>query len=289
MRNTFKVLGLLALLALFSADVRAKPQRIVSLNLCVDQILIDLVPKERIAALSFLATDKAMSAVADRAHNYRRVRGSAENVLATKPDLIIAGTYSTPATRNLLQRLGKRVVVVGQPSDIQGIRALIDQLAALVGEPERGRALISAFDRRLGAITARVPSPRTNETRHPSALSIQVNSIVSMPGTLVDDAIRMAGLRNLGGDLDAGPTGRVPLETIVLNPPDIVVFANTPDDFQTVLGDNLRHPALAAVAGEKPVVTLPMWSTLCGTPYVATAVSRLVEAHRALVENKDRP
>ena len=48
---------LLALMPATIAVAGPPPQRIVSLNLCVDQILVDLVALGRIAALSHLAAD----------------------------------------------------------------------------------------------------------------------------------------------------------------------------------------------------------------------------------------
>ena len=68
------------------AGCRARPmacrQRIVSLNLCADQILVDLVPRERIAAVSHLAADPWSSAVAEKARGIPWTRGKAEEVLA---------------------------------------------------------------------------------------------------------------------------------------------------------------------------------------------------------------
>jgi len=270
--------------------VAAKPQRIVALNLCVDQILIDLVAKERIAALSFLATDRAMSAVAQRAQAYPRVRGAAEGVVALNPDLVIAGSYSTPATRSLLKRLGKRVAVVKQPATIDGVRGLITNLAALVGEPQRGHQMISDFDQRLGDAMGPKGAKRSPPDRaKPTALAVQVNSIVSVSGTLLDDALRLAGLKNSARELVRGRSGRVPLELIVQQPPDVLVLANAPEDFKTVLADNLRHPVLAEITKHRPVVSLPMWTTLCGTPYVATAVERLVSGRRAYEQQGETP
>lgn len=257
-----------------------KPQRIVSLNLCVDQILIDLVDKKRIAALSFLATDQAMSAVADRAENFPRVRGSAEGVLSHNPDLVIAGAYSTPATRNLLQRLGRRVEVVQQPTTVGGVRELILKLAGLVGAPQRGREMVAAFDKKLQDAAKLIPRAGNTDAELPSALAIHVNSIVSMPNTLLDDALSRAGFRNAAQDMTSASSGRVSLEALVRHPPDVLVFANTPSDFRTVLADNLHHPVLKSLSRGRPVVTLPMWATLCGTPYVATAVDRLSAARQ---------
>ncbi len=272
---------MISISSLSAGGAVANPQRIVSLNLCVDQILIDLVAKKRIAALSFLATDRAMSAIAERARSYPRVRGSAEGVLALDPDLVIAGSYSTLATRSLLQRLGKRVVVVKQPATIDGVRGLITRLADLVGAPQRGQEMIAAFDKRLQAATSMVSPSNRPAARQTTVLAVQVNSIVSMPNSLLGDALQRAGLKNTASDLVRGRSGRVPLEMIVSHPPDVLVLANAPEDFKTVLADNLRHPVIAGLTKNRPVVSLPMWATLCGTPYVATAVERLVAARRA--------
>src|SRR3546814_12478291 len=54
------------------------PQRVVSLNLCVDQYLLALADREQIAALTTFATDPAMSAAAERAAGIPQIRGAAE-------------------------------------------------------------------------------------------------------------------------------------------------------------------------------------------------------------------
>ena len=45
------------------AQAASKPTRIVSLDLCADQLLIELVERERIAAVTFLADDPSTSAI----------------------------------------------------------------------------------------------------------------------------------------------------------------------------------------------------------------------------------
>ena len=54
--------AILLILALcWSGMAQAKPQRIVSLNLCTDQLLLQLVEPERIAALTYLSDDPRQS------------------------------------------------------------------------------------------------------------------------------------------------------------------------------------------------------------------------------------
>lgn len=259
-----------------AAAVGATPKRIVSLNLCVDQILLDLVPRERIAGLSFLASDPSMSRRHREAIGIPPVRGSAEEVLALDPDLVLAGEWTTPATVDLLRRLGRRVEVVPLASSFSGIRDTVSRIADAAGASARGREIVATFDRRLEAL--RSASGRSE--RRPTAVAMQVNSIAAGPGSLVDEILRAAGFDNLTARVARSPQGRLPLESLLADPPDLVVLANAESDFRTVLADNLRHPAFLALAKRRPSLHLPMSEWLCGTPSILDSVA-LLEAQRS--------
>lgn len=254
------------------------PQRIVSLTVCTDQLLLDLVPRSRIAAVSYLATDPTLSLMVEEARGLKGVRGLAEEVLAVDPDLIIAQEYSTTATVNLLRRLKYHVVLVPLATDFNGLRRGIRIIAQAVGEEAHGEELIAEFDQRLAAARPKGPG-------RPTAVAYQVNSLASGPGSLVDAALRVAGFHNVARDRSLGPGGRLPLEAIVADPPDLVVLANSPDEFRSTVGDNLRHPAFADVIANRPhmQIAMPLW--LCATPKIAEAVEELAVMRRALLKS----
>lgn len=257
-----------------------RPSRIVSLNLCTDQILLDLVPRERIKGLSFLARDPSMSMLHREADGIPVVKGSAEEVLALDPDLILAGEFTTAATVDLLRRLGRRVEIVPMATTFEGIRAVIRQMARLTDADARGTELVKAFDERLAAVAAgQEPGPRLR------AVAFQVNSLASGPGSLVDDVLQSAGFDNLARTARLGPGGRLPLESLIGDPPDVIVRANAARDFRTVLGDNLRHPAFKALEATRPSIHMPMSEWLCGTTRIVQAVERLAGA-RAMIARR---
>ncbi len=258
----------------------APPQRIVSLNLCVDQILVDLVPPERIAAVTHLAADASVSAAPEKLARFSATRGAAEDVLARDPDLIIAGVYTTPATVDLLRRLGRRIVVVPLPDTIAGIRDLIGMIAGAVEEPAAGRSLIAAMDARLAATR---PGTLRATAARPSALIYQVNNYVTGGGSLFDEALDRAGFRNAGRDVIRLASGRTSLEFIIATPPDVIVLASQPDAYASVVGDNLRHPALTQRLAQTPNIVLPWSLSLCGTHHIATAVETLAAARKAVL------
>ena len=256
-------------LAPAAAKGDALPKRIVSLNLCTDQILVDLVPRQRIAAVSHLAADPLVSAVAEKARGIPWTRGEAEVVLSYAPDLVIAGEYTTPATVALLERLGLKVMKVPLASDIAGLRAVTYQIADAVGARDAADALLAEFDRRLRAVTVpHVPNM-------PTAVVYQVNGLAAGPGSLADSVLRAAGLRNLASELGLGPGGQLALEALVAKPPDLIILSGPVDEYRAAIADNLRHPALAAIMRAHASVTLPWRLWLCATPHLADAIERL--------------
>lgn len=274
LRRIGAVSAILASLAM--PCLAASPQRIVSLNLCADQILVDLVAPSRIAALSYLAADPRVSPIAERARNLPLTRGEGEAVLGFDPDLVIAGTYSTPATIALLERLDRRVVKVPLASNIDGIPVLIRQIAAAVGEQDSGAELVAEFERRMRAAVEDTASPR------PTALVYQVNGLASGGASLADSVMRAAGFDNLAARKSLGPGGQIALESLLVDPPDLLVLTGPVDEYRTAVAANLRHPALAALRQQRRSVVLPWRHWLCGTQHIATAVEGLAAERRRL-------
>lgn len=256
-------------------------QRVVSINLCTDQLVVDLVARDHIAGLSELAGDPILSAVAGRVEGIKLLRGGAEEVLALKPDVVLTTAYSTPEVVGLLRRIGVRVEVIDMARDLNGIRSAIRAVAKAVGETARGEHLISDFNRRLAAA-----APRS--AYRPTALAYQVNSLTAEPGGLMDAALNAAGLENLAQVSRLGPAGRLPLETLIAHPPDLVVLAHDPQRFRTVMAENLRHRAFRNLLKRRHHVYVPMPLWLCGTPAIAGAIEELSRERALLMHASTR-
>jgi len=259
----------------------SKPKRIVSVNLCTDQILIDLVPRDRIAALSYVAADKSVSAIAGEVAGLRLTRGGAEDVLALSPDLILAGQYAATATTLMLQRLGRRVVVVPLANDLKGIRAQVRLIAAAVGEKKRGERLIRGFDARLAALRKKSPS-RSGAGAGLKALVYGVGSRAAGSGGLAEAMLRAAGLHNYAAGVSLGSSGQLPLETMLLRPPDLIVLGHGRSSYLTIMADNLRHPAFVDLISRRPLLVVPQALYLCGTLRTMAAIEQLAQARLEL-------
>ena len=231
-------------------------------------------------AVTHLAADSAVSAIPEKARGIPITHGGAEDVLRYDPDLVLAGPYGVSATVSLLRRLGRNVVIVPLPQDLDGVRASVRAVAVAVGEDVKGEALIAEFDRRLSALApATVPAP--------TAVIYQVGGTVSGPGSLADAALAAAGFRNMSADYRLTRGGQVPLEALVARPPDLLVLASNVEEYRTALADNLRHPVIRLLRQRGASLELPWRHWLCGTPHIADAIERLAEA-RAGIEARRR-
>jgi len=247
-----------------------KPARIVSTQLCGDQLLLLLADRDRIAALSYFAADANLSALAELAEGLPRVRGAAETVLPLDPDLTIAGAFTARPTVFLLRRLNRRVLELPVAQTFDDIRANIRLVADAIGETERGERLADAFDADLAALPA--PPERADA---PVAALYWSKGYTPASASLAGAAVRRAGFVDLGKALGFAGAARVSLESLILARPELIVQA---ERGASALADlPVRHPAIAAAFGQERLLPMPDRLWLCGAPFVLDAVRELID------------
>jgi iron complex transport system substrate-binding protein len=255
------------------------PRRIVSINMCTDELLLALADPQQIFALSPYAADPAMSFMAEKATSYRHDVAAAESVVALHPDLVLASQFNDPGTLGMLERLGYRLELFDSANSIADSVAQIRKFAALVGHSERGTALIAKIDAaRKTAIAA------ARGRTHPTAIVYQRRGYVTGGDTLTGELLSIAGFTNDGGTVAGRTGGFVPLEKLVTNRPDYIVVAS-PDpraeDQGTAL---LSHPVLTTLYPQSRRIVLPERLTVCGGPSLPTALG-LISQEAARVEH----
>jgi iron complex transport system substrate-binding protein len=127
-----QILGNVALL-LWATLTYAAPQKIVSLNLCTDQLLMLLADSKQIASLSKIVDDPNVSFLAEKSAEFKKNRGDAEEIFVNNPDLVVAGVYTEKATIQILQSLGVRVEIFPIEKNFDDIIENIKKWACLLG------------------------------------------------------------------------------------------------------------------------------------------------------------
>lgn len=244
-----------------------KPLRVMSVNQCTDQIVLALLPPERIASVSWLSRDSAGSLMAGAAMRVGVNHGQAEEVLAEAPDLVVAGSFTTPALRGMLRRIGWPLIEVDHASSFDDIRRTVRQIAAAVGEPARGEALIAGMDARLAEASRR-------SVRHPRVAAWDGSGFGAASGTLYDAVLTAAGARNVVREMGGYSYGRPDIETLLKLDPDLIVQGAAVRAGGS-LGDEITNHRIVRERWRGRTLRIPQAYYVCGTPMIGDAVLRL--------------
>ena len=265
-------LCLMALLASTTQAAEPGPQCIVSMNLCLDSVLVELVPREHILALSQYSRDPWRSTIAAIARDLPYTSETAEEVVALKPDLVIASRHSAIATRNALQRVGVRFELFGVPQSIEESLSQIRQLAALLQRPEQGEALIA----RIEAAIAQA-RPATG-ARTVTAAIYQPGGLSVGSGTIINQLMEIAGLHNVAVDYGIEDYRPLQLEQLVSAPPEILLVGDTSRGAPTHAERVVHHRALRALESQMRREPFPARLLYCAGPTMIEALDALVAA-----------
>lgn len=253
-----------------TAPLAETPQRVVSLNLCTDQMAMALAAPGQLVSVSRLAADPRSSAMAAQARDFAANDGSAEAVVRLRPDMVLAGTWTTRATTDLLVALGYRVERFAPANSLAEARANILRMGALLGREDSAAQMIAAFDDRLDRLRATPgPAPRT-------VLYYALGNTAG-PDSLPGDIMAAAGLDNIATGLGIAFYGALPLETLVLAAPDLVLVGS-PYAGHARATELLDHPALDRNGALRVIGTGRDWT--CETPALLEAVASLVALRR---------
>lgn len=243
--------------------------RIVSINPCVDALLRELGVDDRILAVSHLSHDpRASSVPLEWARRFPATAGTAEEVIALRPDLVIVGPHVAPATVAMLERLGIAVMLLPVPRTVEESLAQVQTLGARLGAEARAGALAERIE---AAVTAAAP-PGAGLT---GALVWQAGGLVPGPGTLVSDLMRRAGLGNESAAHGLADWDVLGLERLIARPPELLLSPAAPGGSEDRL---LAHPALARLQGLVAAADFPARLMHCAGPTIIEASAVLAEA-----------
>lgn len=234
-----------------------------------------LAPRARIASISYLSRQKGSTprGLEKLTFSIPINHGFAEEVIAYKPDLVVAGLYTSRPTVQLLRKLGYRVIDFTPERNFDDMRTNITRMGALVGEPERARQIIADFDARLVRIRAELGPAR------PIYADIGVNNWMPGKNTLSTAITNAGGYRTLGEALGYEGFRNVPLEQLLTVRPSLVSnttpYANPP----SLATQALRHPALRQMASRSELITIPERLWVCAAPSTLDAVQMLADKH----------
>ena len=245
--------------------------RIVSMNVCTDQLVLALADPEQILGLSRYARDGWQSTAAHDLSRYPVLSGGAEDVLVLKPDIVIASLFDKRSTRELLKANGLRLAELAVPRTLDEAKAQIAEMGDITGHPDRAAAEIARLDTALARARGAVSN------RHFRVLPLSRRGWVAGSDSFVGSLLAETGLFNAAGDLGFAFGGFASLETIVSAKPDLIVVSQAGDYARDDGQAFLLHPALERFYPAAKRIVIPERFTECGGVMLAEALDVLVK------------
>ena len=244
------------------------PQHVMSLSMCTDDLLLELLPPERIASVSYYSRDRSNSYQWPQAAKVRINWGTVEEVLAEKPDLVLAGTYTTPAARSLLKKLRRPLLEVPPAADFDEIRAVTRLVAHALRRDAVGESLIAKMDSTLQELAASKPPQIIRVAAWGEGRSIPGK------GTLFDAILTAAGGVNIAASLDGGAYTSFEVEQLIAAHPDVLAYSSDITDTPGLNTEMALHPLIRKLYSGR-TVTYPGALYSCGVVESADAAAAL--------------
>jgi len=215
----------------------AKPQRVASINLSADEVLVAILPPGRLVSVTRWADAPGTSNVVGRVPPavHRFEKADMEQLVALRPDLVVVSEYTDADFLKLLERSGLRVHRMLGLSTLAGVRGAILDLGRAVGEDEAARRLVAEYDGKLAELARRLtgaPRPR---------VLYWSGNMTAGADTAIGALIEAAGAVNLGREM--GIVGIAPpgAERAFVANPDAVLVGTWPGSKEALT----THPLLS--------------------------------------------
>jgi len=262
--------ALLVAVGLALPAAAAGPARVMSANVCTDQLALLLARPGQLVSVTDLAGDPYFSVLHERAAGLPTNAGRAEEAFLARPDLIVTGTFDLRGLAGLARAAGIAVEEFDYTTTLDTIPDDMRRMGLLLGNTAGGDTLAADFERRRQALATGACPFR------PTVVARGQNGMAAGAGTLTDSVLVAAGFTNLPAARGYSGITRFPLELLIESQPDLVLLGDSYGAGAASLADaGIAHPALAGLRQLPESAVAAPGALTCGGPFVLDVVEAL--------------
>ena len=242
MQSVKNILIFVSIIVLFSCsngpddNIREKicPEKIASLSLASDEILLDIIDDNRIIGVTYLAGNENLSNVHLKSGFVpNKLRPNLEQLIEVRPDLVIVADYIDFAFLNQIEKSGIRTLYLKNLNSIENINKNILLIGEAVCEKEKAQKIVSDMGSKIERIKNRKLSSR------PEILYLFPSLFTSGADSTVGEIIEIAGGINIGKMAGIKGNKKISREYIVESDPDIIIIGSYSIDNEDFI-ENLK-------------------------------------------------
>ena len=206
----------------------APPQRIVTLSATLDQIVLSVVPSERLVAVDSSMKDPVNSNMVELASKIPQTieQPSVEYIVALQPDVVLIADWQYMELADPLRDVGLKVVVGRGPHDLAEVKDLVRLMTEAIGEKRRGEILLRKMDEKLAEIKTKVDA--IPQEKRKSVVFLSLMPTYGGKGSSFDDACHYAGVINGVSAYGLRNGQEVTKEIILSIDPDVLFLPDYP-------------------------------------------------------------
>jgi len=251
-------------------------QRIVSTNLCIDSLVIALVGRKGVVAVSSVAGDSRYSLIAKEVAGIKKVNFNAEQVYSLKPTIVLASNFSSPKTRHAMSKLGLRVILVDYARSIDDIAKNLVHLGYLLNASGKAKDLIE---------TLRNIEFSADKSQGLMAIQYSENRYVNGQNSLIRDVFQRSGFGEKNSLIQAQGGRFLPSEFVIKAKPDLLLLDENKNQ-QIHFQNPNYHSSLYKTLGSTMVTHIKQKYWSCGTPKIIDLIQQLLQHHAQILEAK---
>lgn len=233
---------------------------------------MELADPNQIGAISHYSHDvNSSSTDIATAHKFPAIGQSAEEIIALKPKLVLAGGHVSASTLQALAQMDITVLQSPVANSIQQSHDQIMSIAKAIGQEERGAALIADIE-------AAMRAAKPHDDNLIPAIVWQGGGLVPGDDTLIDEILSRTGYQNIAQNYGLSQWDVIGLERISAAPPAIILRGGSGGGSDRLLD----HPILDKI--DSKVTHFPQSMIWCAGPTIAKAATRLANIRNDYIE-----
>lgn len=247
----------------FTLSAHAAPiNKVLSLNLCADILLLNLAEPELQLSITFLAQDMPPHVTLPKSVQFNW--GILEEVVQFQPDLVFAHTFTNSLLLQNLEQLQFRVIKLEAAQNIDDIYHNLTKVGEAIQNPQRAQHIINQMQHRLKQMP---------QFQQQSTLVFYPNGFTVGQHTLASHIMTQLGLHNIADEMGIQFWGKTTLEQILQYQPHFIILSQSETQAPALATRLLQHPSLSQQLHIK--IDNRLWH--CGTPLVITAMQHIAQ------------
>ncbi|MEM8593371.1 MAG: ABC transporter substrate-binding protein [Pseudomonadota bacterium] len=228
------------LIASLHASERTKQTQplFASVNLCTDQLLLELFPVVRIESLSFLSKDPQYSPNWKKARLVPSNHAQLEELFLLKSPVILTSQFSPKLLSDTLSSLKKKSVPFAYPASLSDLQKALSELGEVLGANQNVTAINASLDELVHYVPEKTVGARLR------VLALGPGGYTNGSETIEHELLEKVGFINVAVEAGVKQFSALSLEHVVALQPDVILLGDHTRNRSSASQRFLNHPAL---------------------------------------------